>query len=94
MDLKIPGYEKRVADELVASGLSRRSLVSTGYERSLERVREIAPEIRLGWSVPQASRDWTANPITWLPAMGMLAPLRSVLQGGRPSGSATERSTA
>ncbi|MEI6446534.1 MAG: glycerophosphodiester phosphodiesterase [Actinomycetes bacterium] len=81
VDLKIPGYEKRVADELVASGLSHRSLVSTGYERSLERIREAAPEIRLGWSVPQASRDWTANPITWLPAMGMLAWLRSVLPG-------------
>jgi glycerophosphoryl diester phosphodiesterase len=79
VDLKIPGYEKRLAEELVSHDLASRSLISSGWERSLERVRATAPEIKLGWSVPHATRDWTANPITFLPAMGMLAWLRSVL---------------
>lgn len=79
VDLKIPGYEKRVAEELADAGLASRALVSSQFERSLEAVKDADPSIRVGWSVPRASRDWTANPITLLPALGMLAWLRSVL---------------
>ena len=79
VDLKIPGYERRVADALTDHGLAERALVSSQYERSLEAIRKASPGIRVGWSVPQASRDWTRNPITLLPALGMIAFLRSVL---------------
>jgi glycerophosphoryl diester phosphodiesterase len=81
VDLKIPGYERRVAEALGDHGLISRSLVSSQYERSLETIRNVAPDLRVGWSVPQASRDWTRNPVTFLPAMGMLAWLRAVLPG-------------
>jgi len=81
VDLKIPGYERRVVEELTRSGLAGRALVSSQFERSLEAVKAADPGIRVGWSVPRASRDWTANPLTLLPALGMLAWLRSVLPG-------------
>lgn len=81
VDLKIPGYERRVVTELEGSGLASRALVSSQFERSLEAVKSANAEVRVGWSVPRASRDWTANPLTLLPALGMLAWLRSVLPG-------------
>ena len=79
VDLKIPGYERRVAEGLADHGLVSRSLVSSQFERSLESIRSANPDIRVGWSVPKATRDWTRNPATLLPALGMLAWLRSVL---------------
>lgn len=81
VDLKIPGYERRVVEELESSGLAARALVSSQFERSLEAVRSANDSIRVGWSVPRASRDWTANPLTLIPALGMLAWLRAVLPG-------------
>jgi glycerophosphoryl diester phosphodiesterase len=81
VDLKIPGYERRVAAELADRALQTRSLVSSQYERSLEAVKRVEPEIRVGWSVPKASRDWTKNPLTVGPAIGMLWYLRRVLPG-------------
>ncbi|CAB4874996.1 MAG: hypothetical protein F2799_04820 [Actinobacteria bacterium] len=79
VDLKIPGYEARVARALTERNLQSRSLVSSQYERSLEAMKRAAPEIRVGWSVPKASRDWTKNPITMLPAFAMVMWLRRAL---------------
>lgn len=64
VDLKLPGYEERVCDALREHGLAERTLISTMEEASLPRVRAHAPEIRLGWSVPKARRDYLANPLT------------------------------
>ena len=64
VDLKIGGYEERVCDALREHGLASRSLISTGVVESLALIRATAPEIRLGWSVPQARHDYVANPFT------------------------------
>jgi glycerophosphoryl diester phosphodiesterase len=64
VDLKLPGYEERVCDALRAAGLAERTLISTMEEISLPIVRASAPEIRLGWSIPQVRRNYLANPIT------------------------------
>ena len=61
VDLKRPGYERAVADGLRRRGLESRSLVSTTYLESLERLGEVAPELRRGWSVPRAQRDYTRS---------------------------------
>ena len=45
-------------------GLVERTLVSTLYMRSLVVLRELEPRLRLGWSVPRVSRDYTASPLT------------------------------
>jgi glycerophosphoryl diester phosphodiesterase len=72
VDLKLPGYEHRVVEALRRHGLVERALVSTLFMRSLVVLRELEPALRLGWSVPRVTRDWTATPLTALPAYGLL----------------------
>ena len=79
VDLKLPGYEARVVEALRAHGLVARTLVSTLYMRSLIVLRELEPRLRLGWSVPRVSRDYTASPITLLPAYPLLLRVRRKL---------------
>jgi glycerophosphoryl diester phosphodiesterase len=64
VDLKLPGYEARVCVALREAGLADRTLISTMEEASLPIVREAAPEIRLGWSVPKVRRNYLAHPVT------------------------------
>jgi glycerophosphoryl diester phosphodiesterase len=61
VDMKLPGYEREVAEGLRQRGLADRSLVSSTYLDSLHRLREIAPELRRGWSIPRAHRDYTRS---------------------------------
>ena len=63
VDLKLPGYERDVAEGLAERGLSDRSLVSTQYAESLARLGELAPGLRRGWSVPKVRRDYTRSVI-------------------------------
>jgi glycerophosphoryl diester phosphodiesterase len=76
VDLKLPGYEVRVVDALRAHGLIERALVSTMYMRSLVRLREIEPRLRLGWSVPRIRRDYAAYPGMQIPAYAGVLYLR------------------
>jgi glycerophosphoryl diester phosphodiesterase len=76
VDLKLPGYEARVVDALREHGLIERTLVSTMWMRSLVRLRELEPELRLGWSVPRIKRSWAASPMVAVPAYGLLVYLR------------------
>ena len=62
VDMKLPGYEREVVEGLLARGLAERSIVSTMYLDSLERVGELGPGIRRGWSVPRVRRDYTRSP--------------------------------
>jgi glycerophosphoryl diester phosphodiesterase len=61
VDMKLPGYEREVADGLAERGLGERSLVSTMYPESLDRLGELAPGLRRGWSVPRVRRDYTRS---------------------------------
>ncbi len=79
VDLKLPGYAMRAVDALREAGLIERSLVSSTYPRDLDVIRRHAPEVRLGWSVPRARRDYTGHPFTALPALALLAAARAVL---------------
>ncbi len=76
VDLKRPGYEMRVLDALHATGLAERSLISSTFPESLDRLRVADPAIRLGWSMPRARRDYTAGRFTMLPALAWLAAYR------------------
>jgi glycerophosphoryl diester phosphodiesterase len=76
VDLKLPGYEDRVVDALRAHGLIERTLVSTMFMRSLVRLRELEPDLRLGWSVPRIKSGWAASPIVAVPGYGLLLYLR------------------
>src|SRR5688572_5950944 len=59
VDLKLTGYEREVVEGLRARGLSDRSLISSQYLESIDRLRELEPRVRRGWSVPRAQRDYT-----------------------------------
>jgi glycerophosphoryl diester phosphodiesterase len=76
VDLKLPGYERRVVEALREHGLIERTIVSTLYMRSLVAVRELEPRLRLGWSVPRVQRDYTSSALTAVPAWGLLLRMR------------------
>jgi glycerophosphoryl diester phosphodiesterase len=71
VDLKLPGYEREVIEGLRERGLSERSLISSQYLESIDRLRELDPDVRRGWSVPRARRDYTRS-IWAVPAFGLL----------------------
>ena len=79
VDLKLPGYEERVVRGLTERGLAERSLISTTYPSSLERIGELLPGLRRGWSVPRARRDYTKSLVWAVPAYGALRWLRAGL---------------
>src|SRR5215211_8605876 len=63
VDMKLPGYEREVAEGLAARGLSERALVSSHYLESLAELGRIDPRLRRGWSVPKVRRDYTKTPL-------------------------------
>jgi glycerophosphoryl diester phosphodiesterase len=67
VDMKLPGYEREVIAGLEGRGLLGRSLVSTMYTESLDRLGELAPGLRRGWSVPRVRRNYLRSPLA-LPA--------------------------
>jgi len=79
LDLKLPGYEERVVAALGRHGLAGRTLISTMEVESLRTVRALAPEIRLGWSVPRVRRNYLAHPATRPLALAALVWARRVL---------------
>jgi glycerophosphoryl diester phosphodiesterase len=58
-DLKLPGREPELHAALGDRDLVARSMVSTMEISSLERLRAIDPDLRLGWTYPKVGRDWS-----------------------------------
>jgi glycerophosphoryl diester phosphodiesterase len=81
IDVKIPGYERRVVDALREYGLIERSLVSCMFPEALARIRAAEPALRLGWSVPRVRRDYTTDMLTAIPALAILTGYRATLPG-------------
>ena len=82
VDLKLPGYEREVVQGLARHGLLERSLVSTMYPESLDRLAELQPGLRRGWSVPRVRRNYLKAPLyVRVPAYGMAAYMRARLPG-------------
>ncbi len=80
VDLKLPGYEREVVEGLRSRGLAERALVSTMYTESLDRLGELAPGLRRGWSVPRVRRDYTRSPLV-VPAYAIARVMRARLPG-------------
>jgi glycerophosphoryl diester phosphodiesterase len=76
VDLKAPGYERRVVEALEASGLADRAIVSTTYRESLEALKAHHGSVRVGWSVPKARRDYLKSRVLAVPALGVLRVMR------------------
>jgi glycerophosphoryl diester phosphodiesterase len=60
-DLKLPGREAELAGTLAGHGLLDRVMVSTMEIESLIKLRTLEPDLRLGWTYPKTSRDWTRD---------------------------------
>ena len=80
VDLKLPGYERQVVEGLRERGLAERSLVSTMYTESLERLGELAPRLRRGWSVPRVRRNYLRSPFA-VPAYAIVRVMRARMPG-------------
>jgi glycerophosphoryl diester phosphodiesterase len=79
VDVKLPGYELRVARALRERDLIARTLVSCMFGESLDRLRASEPSLRLGLSVPRVRRDYTTDVLTAIPALAMLTGYRALL---------------
>jgi len=58
-DLKLPGREAELVGALEGRGLLDRAMVSTQEIDSLRKLRQLEPDLRLGWTYPKTKRDWT-----------------------------------
>src|SRR6266513_5905265 len=58
-DLKLAGREAELAGALAGRGLVERAMVSTMEVESLLKLRQLEPDLRLGWTYPKTGRDWT-----------------------------------
>jgi glycerophosphoryl diester phosphodiesterase len=58
-DLKLHGREAELAGAIAGRGLTERTMVSTMEIGSIRKLRQIEPELRLGWTYPKTKRDWT-----------------------------------
>jgi len=79
VDVKIPGYGRRVVAALREAGLVERSLVSGMYVDELDAMRALEPALRVGWSVPRLRRDYTSDMLTAIPALVILSGYRALL---------------
>ena len=82
VDMKLPGYEREVAEGLARHGLVERSLVSTMYPESLDVLGELEPGLRRGWSVPRVRRNYLRAPLyVRLPVYAIALYMRARLPG-------------
>jgi glycerophosphoryl diester phosphodiesterase len=79
VDIKLPGYELRVLQELRDFEVLERTLVSGMFPAGLALIRAEEPRLRLGWSVPRVRRDYTTDLLTAVPALAMLTGYRALL---------------
>jgi len=82
VDLKLAGYEREVTEGLARHGLVERSLVSTMYPESLDRLGELVPGLRRGWSVPRVRRNYLRSPFyVRLPVYAIALVMRARMPG-------------
>jgi glycerophosphoryl diester phosphodiesterase len=61
LDLKLAGREDEIVAAVRERGLMERTMTSTMEVTSVELLRELAPELRTGWTYPKTSRDWLGS---------------------------------
>jgi glycerophosphoryl diester phosphodiesterase len=61
LDLKVAGREDEVAAALAERGLTERAMVSTMERVSVAYLRDAAPQLARGWTLPKVSRDWSRS---------------------------------
>lgn len=79
VDVKLPGYGRRVVEALRRAGLVERCLISSMFPEDLDEIRALEPGLRIGWSVPRVRHDYTTDALTVVPALAMLTGYRALL---------------
>jgi len=79
VDLKLPGYELEVIEALRERELESRVLISSTHRASLATLRREAPEVRVGWSVPNLRRDPFRSSLLVPGAVATLYAARAIL---------------
>ena len=79
VDVKWRGYEDRVVEAIERRGYADRVLVTSMEASTLRRVRELAPHIRLGLSVPRLRSNPLQSPLTAVPVLALLPAIRRLL---------------
>ena len=87
LDLKIAGRE----DEVIAlreRNLIERAMASTMEADSLAYLRDAAPDLDRGWTLPKVSRDWSRNrwlrPVFLAGSASLRARLPAIIRRGAP----------
>ena len=84
LDLKIAGREDEVVAALAERDLIGRAMVSTMEVGSVAYLRDAAPELDRGWTLPKVSRDWSRRPLLRPVFLAGSASLRARLPGLSP----------
>ncbi len=81
LDLKIAGREDEVVAALAERGLLARAMTSTMELDSVRYLRDVAPELERGWTLPKVSRDWSRSRLLRPLFLAGSASLRARLPG-------------
>ncbi len=81
LDIKLPGREEELVAALRERNLIERAMVSTMEHYTLAKIRELAPELRRGWTYPKVTKDWTSKRWAKLPMAAALVAMRHRLPG-------------
>jgi glycerophosphoryl diester phosphodiesterase len=89
LDLKIAGREDEVIEALRERRLIERAMVSTMEIDSVAYLRDAAPGLDRGWTLPKVSRDWarsrTLRPVYVLGAATLRARLPTMVRRRAPA---------
>ena len=81
LDLKVAGREDEVVRALAERDLLARAMTSTMELGSVEYLRDEAPELARGWTLPRVSRDWSRGRLLRPLYLAGSASLRARLPG-------------
>ena len=88
LDLKIAGREDEVIAALRERNLIERAMASTMEADSLAYLRDAAPDLDRGWTLPKVSRDWSRNrwlrPVFLAGSASLRARLPATIRRGAP----------
>jgi glycerophosphoryl diester phosphodiesterase len=81
LDIKLPGREEELVEELRERDLVGRSMISTMEMHSLRRVLELEPALRRGWTYPKVTKDWSRKRWARGPVLAAMVAMRHRLPG-------------
>jgi glycerophosphoryl diester phosphodiesterase len=79
LDIKISGREDEIVEAVKSRGLTGRIMTSGTEIPTIRLLREIAPELSRGWTIPRVKRDWTKSRVGKPVVLAGMAALRARL---------------